>query len=92
MTRPPPPSLATSLMTPGGTWAVAELGGSAAQHNNFWQLFLRPARSTTWRLVTPPGVASNGGLVMAGLGGRSLIVGFPAQPAAEIHAAGDDEG
>ena len=76
VTRPPPPSLATTLMTPGGTWAVAELGGSAARHNNFWQLFLRPARSTTWRLVTPPGVASNGGLVMAGLGGSSLIVGF----------------
>jgi hypothetical protein len=73
---PPPPSLATTLVTADGTWAVAELGGSAARYNNFWQLFLRPARSTTWRLVTPPGVASNGGLVMAGLGGPSLIVGF----------------
>lgn len=75
-TPPPPPSLATTLVTPGGTWAVAELGGSAARNNNFWQLFERPAGSTTWRLVTPPGVASNGGLVMAGLGGPSLIAGF----------------
>ena len=75
-TPPSPPSLATTLVTADGTWAVAELGGSAARHNNFWQLFQRPAGSTTWRLVTPPGVASNGGLVMAGLGGPSLIAGF----------------
>ena len=38
-----PPSLATSLATATGTWAVAVMGGSAASHNNFWQLFVRPA-------------------------------------------------
>jgi len=77
---PPPPSgLATSLDTTGATWAVAVLGGSAARHNNFWQLFVRPAKSAAWRLVTPPGVASNGGLVLAGLpgsNGRAVIAGF----------------
>jgi hypothetical protein len=80
---PPPPSgLATSLDTTGATWAVAVLGGSAARHNNFWQLFVRPAKSAAWRLVTPPGVASNGGLVLAGQpgsageAGRSVIAGF----------------
>ena len=75
----PPPGLATSLATTGGTWAVAVLGGPAARHDNFWQLFVRPARSAAWRLVTPPGVASNGGLVLAGLpgrAGRSVIAGF----------------
>ena len=72
----PPPGLATSLATTGGTWAVAVLGGPAARHDNFWQLFVRPARSAAWRLVTPPGVASNGGLVLAGRGGRSVIAGF----------------
>ena len=75
----PPPGLATSLDTTGGSWAVAVLGGSAARHNNFWQLFVRPAKSAAWRLVTPPGVASNGGLVLAGLpgsAGRSVIAGF----------------
>jgi len=71
-----PPSLATSLVTATGTWAVAVLGGSAAQHNNFWQLFVRPAAAGKWRLVTPPGVASNGGLVMASLGGGSVLAGF----------------
>jgi hypothetical protein len=70
------PSLATAVGTSAGTWAVAVLVGAAAQHNNFWQLFVRPADSTTWRLVTPPGVASNGGLVIASPGGRSLTAGF----------------
>ena len=72
----PPPSLATSLGTATGTWAVAEMGGSAANHNNFWQLFARPAGTTTWRLVTPPGVASNGGLVIATPGAGTVVAGF----------------
>jgi hypothetical protein len=71
-----PPSLATSLVTTSGTWAVAVLGGSAANHNNFWQLFVRPTGSGTWRLATPPGVASNGGLVLAGLSAGSVLAGF----------------
>jgi hypothetical protein len=73
---PSPPGLATSVVNAGGTWAVAVLGGSAASDNNFWQLFVRPAGSAAWRLATPPGVASNGGMVVASPGGRSLIAGF----------------
>jgi hypothetical protein len=72
----PPPSLATSLATATGTWAVAVMGGSAASQNNFWQLFVRPAGTSTWRLVTPPGVASNGGLVVASPGAGSVVAGF----------------
>jgi hypothetical protein len=70
------PFLATSLITPAGTWAIAVMGGSVAAHNNFWQLFVRPAGSTGWKLVTPPGVADNGGLVAADAGGQSLITGI----------------
>jgi hypothetical protein len=69
-------SLDTSLVTPAGTWAVAVMGGSAAQYNDFWQLFLRPAGSTRWQLVTPPGTADNGGLVLAGNDGQSVVTGF----------------
>jgi hypothetical protein len=68
-------SLNTSLVTPQGTWAIAVMGGSAAQENNFWQLFVRPAGASRWSLATPPGVADNGGLVAAG-GAASLLVGF----------------
>jgi hypothetical protein len=67
--------LATSRVTGAGTWAVAVMGGSVASHNNFWQLFVRPAGSATWKLATPPGVPSNGGLVLADAGG-SLISAF----------------
>ncbi len=71
----PPPSLSTSLVTATGTWAVAVMGGPAADHNNFWQLFVRPAATGRWRLATPPGVASNGGLVVTSPGGRSVVAG-----------------
>ena len=69
------PFLATSAVTAAGTWAVAVMGGPAAQEDNFWQLFVRPAGTSRWKLVTPPGTADNGGLVLAGAG-RSLITGF----------------
>ena len=79
VTSPAPPTvtapLSTSLVTAQGTWAVAVMGGSASSHNNFWQLFVRPANASRWSLVTPEGVADNGGLVAAGAS-TSLIVGF----------------
>jgi hypothetical protein len=70
--------LSTSLVTPQGTWAVTVMGGSAADESNFWQLFVRPAGATRWSLVTPEGVADNGGLVAAAGDeqGASLVVGF----------------
>jgi hypothetical protein len=71
-----PLSLATSLDTASGTWAVAVMGGSAASYNDFWQLFVRPAGSGKWRLVTPPGVASNGGMVLAGPAAGPVVAGF----------------
>ncbi len=71
-----PLSLDTSLVTATGTWAVAVMGGPAASHNDFWQLFVRPAATGRWRLATPPGVASNGGLVLASPGGRPVVAGF----------------
>jgi hypothetical protein len=70
------PALTTSLAAPGGTgWAVVEMGGSAAQYNNFWELFSRTAGGT-WKLATPPGVASNGGLIAAVTGPGSLLTAF----------------
>jgi hypothetical protein len=74
---PAPPPLATSFTTAAGaSWTIVEMGGSAAQEENFWQLFVRPAGATTWRLATPVGVADNGGLVVASPGSGSLVTGF----------------
>jgi hypothetical protein len=74
--RPPPAAepLSTSLVTGQGTWAVAVMGGGTDGADGFWQLFARPAGASRWSLVTPPGVADNGGLVAAG-GGSALVVG-----------------
>ena len=65
-------SLATSAGYPGGNWAVLVMGGSAAEHNNFWQVFVRPGRAAGWKLATPLGVASNGGIAVAAEGGPAL--------------------
>ena len=70
------PFLATSLATTSGTWAVVVMGGSVATNDNFWQLFVRPAGSSMWKLVTPPGTPDNGGLVLAAGDAQSLITGF----------------
>jgi hypothetical protein len=68
--------LSTSIATTAGTWATVVMGGSAAQYNDFWQLFIRPAGTTQWKLVTPPGTADNGGLVLAGGTGQALVTAF----------------
>jgi hypothetical protein len=65
-------SLATSADYPDGSWAVLVMGGSAAEHNNFWQVFVRPGQAGAWKLATPLGVASNGGIAVAAEGGPAL--------------------
>jgi hypothetical protein len=56
--------LGTSLSTPAATWATVRTGGPAVG-GKYWQLLVRPAGSSKWSLVTPPGVADNGGLAVA---------------------------
>jgi copper chaperone CopZ len=68
--------LTSSLASVSSSWAVVLMGGSAAEHNNFWELFSQVGRGGRWRLITPPGVADNGGLVVAPGGGRSLFTAF----------------
>ena len=57
----PAVSLATSLGTTKDSWAIVPM----TSNPTFWEVLVRPATSATWRLVTPPGVADNGGLVAA---------------------------
>ena len=63
--------------TPQGTWAVIAMGHLDSSLNTFWQLLFRPAGTSRWSLVTPRGVASNGGL-SAATGGPAgaVIAGF----------------
>jgi hypothetical protein len=76
-TPPASPPLTTSYAADGGaSWTVLQMGGSAAQEENFWQVFVRPTATGAWRLVTPLGVADNGGLVVASSGAGSLVTAF----------------
>ncbi|HYK67006.1 MAG TPA: hypothetical protein VEV45_03605 [Streptosporangiaceae bacterium] len=71
------PALATSLGgSDGSSWAVVDMGSTASALNSFWELFVRPAGSSTWRLATPTGVASNGGLVMTQSTPGEIVTGF----------------
>ena len=51
-------------------------GRIGRQHNNFWQLFVRPAGSTRWQLVTPPGHRQQRRPGPGRRRGRSLVTGF----------------
>jgi hypothetical protein len=73
--RPMSLPLATSLAAGQATWAVVPMG-AAAGANRFWQLFLLPAGSPRWKLVTPPDVATNGAIALGVAGGRSLVAGI----------------
>ncbi len=81
-----PPTASIPLATSEGGaglpgWAVVDMGGSSATYNNFWELFVRPAGSAQWKLATPLGVASNGGLAISSTG-TELVAGF--QPTQDL--------
>jgi hypothetical protein len=62
--------MATSLATTADDWAVVPMSADPV----FWQLFSRAGNSASWKLVTPPGVAINGGIVASADGASALTV------------------
>ena len=71
--HPPPPasvplSLATALTSAGTAWATVPMGALSGP-NQFWQLFMLAGPGGRWSLRTPPGIATNGALVLAGRAG-----------------------
>jgi photosystem II stability/assembly factor-like uncharacterized protein len=71
---PVPLSLTTAVTGPGATWAAVPMG-AASGANLFWQLFMLPASGSRWSLQTPPDIATNGALILAGQDGQGLITG-----------------
>jgi hypothetical protein len=59
-------SFSTSVSMDGATYVAIPMGDLGQPLNTFWQLFRLSAGSTRWTLVTPPGIADNGGLVLEG--------------------------
>jgi hypothetical protein len=86
--------IASALSSESGSWAVVAMGERGHPLNTFWELFFRAPTAATWRLVTPPGVADNGGLTVSITSAGSALVGFePSQllrysPAAVSHNDG----
>jgi len=75
-------ALATSFATQEKAWAVVAMGHLDDPVNTFWQLLVRPTGSSGWQLATPPGVASNGGLVAAWATPGIVTAGF--EPSLEL--------
>ena len=82
--HPAPPAvsvpLGTSFASATGVMAVVAMGKLSDPVNTFWQLFVRVGATSAWALVTPPGVADNGGLVAspsaAAVDGATVLAGF----------------
>jgi hypothetical protein len=72
----PPAAISASTTTSLGSSVLIAMGHLHQPSNTFWELFLRPAGTSSWKLDTPPGVASNGGLVLAASPSGPLTVGF----------------
>ena len=68
--------LAAALTTPTGSWVVVAMGQKGQPLNTFWELFSRTPAAAKWKLVTPAGVADNGGLTVSVTSAGSAIVGF----------------
>jgi hypothetical protein len=69
-------SLATSVESSAGSWAVAPMGHLDQPLNTFWQLFFRAAGAELWSdRASALAVATNGGLAISS-NGRSLAIGI----------------
>jgi len=71
-----PIPISASTTTPSGSSVLISMGHLHDPSNTFWELFLKAAGSKSWVLHTPPGVASNGGLVLSAAPTSALTVGF----------------
>jgi hypothetical protein len=75
-----PPSISVPLSatfaTGSGAVAVVAMGRIGDPLNTFWELFSRPSAASGWTLVTPPGVADNGGLVVSPGPDSTVLTGF----------------
>ncbi len=67
--------LPSGVSTPEGSWVVLPMGELSVATNTFWQVLHAVPGGSHWSVVTPPGVADNGGLV-TGAGAGSIVVGF----------------
>ena len=63
----------SGVSTSSDSWVTLPMGDLSDPGNTFWELFHGVPGSTHWSLVTPPGVADNGGLIQAASAGAALV-------------------
>jgi hypothetical protein len=68
--------ISASATTASGSSVVIPMGHLQDPSNTFWEFFVKSTGSKSWVLHTPPGVASNGGLVLSAAPSGALTVGF----------------
>jgi hypothetical protein len=69
--------LPAAVETPADSWVVLPMGQFGTPDNTFWQLLRAAPGTSQWSVVTPQGVADNGGLVTAaGVTTASTTVAF----------------
>ena len=69
--------LSGGTQSTGGSWAVLPMGQLTDPSNTFWQVLRAQPGSSRWSVVTPPGVADNGGLVAGASAGSALVGTLP---------------
>ncbi len=74
--------LENGVSSSSGSWVVLPMGQLSDRSNTFWQLLHASPGSSHWSVVTPPGVADNGGLV-GGVAQGSILLGF--LPSGRLH-------
>ncbi|HEY7917199.1 MAG TPA: hypothetical protein VIC86_09525 [Acidimicrobiales bacterium] len=71
-----PVPLASAFAGPSAAWVALAMGHVDDPRNTFWQLFSISNATGGWELATPPGVASNGGIVGSVSPSGSVAAGF----------------
>lgn len=67
------PGAAPTLELSSSAWAIVPMGELGKRAGTFWQVFVLAGGRSSWSLVTPAGVADNGGLVGSFVSGDGLV-------------------
>ena len=71
--------LTSAVSTSSDSWLMLPMGELSDPNNTFWQLLHAAPGSSQWSVVTPEGVADNGGLLVGTSGGPTVVGFVPSQ-------------
>ena len=71
--------LTSAVSTSSDSWLMLPMGELSDPNNTFWQLLHAAPGSSQWSVVTPEGVADNGGLLVGTSGGPTVVGFLPSQ-------------